>query len=651
MKRILIANRGEIACRIIRTCKRLGIETLAIASEADCRSQHVRDADQAVIIGGAQAKDSYLDVTKIIAVAQSYGVDAVHPGYGFLSENPEFARHLEQAGIKFIGPNVAAIEAMGSKSEAKAIAKAVNVPIIPGYQGSDQSIDRLMAEADRIGLPLLIKATYGGGGKGMRRVNSMAQFVEALESCQREALSAFGQSEVMLERYIDRPRHIEVQIFGDDHGNIVALAERDCSLQRRHQKIIEEAPGFNLSDSLRQALSDAAIKIARHVDYIGAGTIEFLVDQEENYYFLEMNTRLQVEHPVTEMIFGYDLVEWQIRIACGEPLPVTQDQLHPRGHAIEVRLYAEDPDNHFLPSIGTISQFTIPEGSSIRLDTGFDSGDDVTIYYDPMIAKLIVWGENRLAALKAMNKALEQTRIEGVTTNVSFLKRLLMMPHVAYDWIDVGFIDRLVAQGDSHHTPLEVIGLAALWIRSRRQNTGSSPWDISDDWRACRLGETILKLVDGDEIHVIRVQQKEQIWQITVGDYSDKYDVIYVSDTELRIRNQNRIFSLSCHRKGDQIWVGYNHQLYVLNLLDPKHHHGHEGEGQGHLNAPMPGRIISVLAAAGQEVDLGSPLLILEAMKMEHTIRSPYKGVVESIFFSSGDFVEEGTELIKVRAA
>lgn len=651
MKRILIANRGEIACRIIQTCKRLGIETIALASKADIRSKHVREADQAVVIGGSEAKDSYLHMAKIVAIAQAYHVDGVHPGYGFLSENPEFAAQLEAVGIKFIGPSVQAIEAMGSKSRAKAIAEEAGVPIIPGYRGEEQSFEHLFQEAERIGFPLLIKATYGGGGKGMRRVEGLDTFQEALDACKREALSAFGNDQVMLEKYVDQPRHIEVQVFGDHHGTVLTLAERDCSLQRRHQKIIEEAPGFNLSPQLKDQLSQAAKKIAKAVAYVGAGTVEFLVDGQENFYFLEMNTRLQVEHPVTEMVLGYDLVEWQIRVARGEALPVSQEEITPKGHAIEVRLYAEDPDNHFLPSIGTIHELTIPQDPNVRLDSGIAPGDCVTIFYDPMIAKIIVWGENRAAALTLLLKTLNNSTVKGVTTNIHFLKQLAMMPQVSGEWIDVGFIDRYMVEQEKQNVPLEVLGFAALWLRHQRQNSGTSPFDIMDDWRSCGLGQTTIKLMADTYTHDVHLHQESQGWRITVGEYQELYDVIHVSESGVLVHLGERVMTIPCQQKEDQILVSYNHHIYPLNLVDPKYLHTHDGGHQGNLSAPMPGRVISVLASAGQEVDLGAPLLILEAMKMEHTIRSPYKGVVESVFFTSGDFVEEGVELAKVKAA
>jgi 3-methylcrotonyl-CoA carboxylase alpha subunit len=651
MKRVLIANRGEIACRIIRTCKRLNIETVAIASEADLYAKHVREADYAVIIGPAIAKESYLNIEKIVEVAKSYHVDAVHPGYGFLSENPEFAEALAGAGIIFIGPSIQAIQAMGSKSEAKAIAEKVGVPIIPGYRGAEQEEAQLHQQAQRIGFPLLIKATYGGGGKGMRRVDTLDAFSTALASCQREALAAFGNAEVMLEKYLDKPRHIEVQVFGDQHGQVVALAERDCSLQRRHQKIIEEAPGFNLSGDLKAKLAQAAIKIAQEVSYVGAGTVEFLVDAQENFYFLEMNTRLQVEHPVTEMILGVDLVEWQIRVAQGESLPLNASELHPKGHAIEVRLYAEDPENQFLPSTGRIEQFVLPEHAQVRLDAGVDMGDSVSVFYDPMIAKVIVWGENRQRTLKTLRETLDHTQIQGVKTNLTFLKQLLSMPEVTSDWIDVGFIDRLTANPENEPIPLEAVALLALWLRLQWSSVGGTPWDLSDGWRHCGLRETKFEMVHASQTYSVVLAKDKEQWQVCVNDHFRHYTVLCCDEHELVVRCYHEIVRLKCHRQADQVSLIFRDKFYQVRFFDQKHLHDFDTNAQSNLSAPMPGRVISVIASAGQEVDMGAPLLILEAMKMEHTIRAPYKGTVEQIFFNSGDFVEEGMELAKVRAA
>lgn len=651
MKRLLIANRGEIACRIIRTCKRLNIETVAIASEADLHAKHVREADYAVVIGDAAAKESYLNIEKIIEVAKQYHVDAVHPGYGFLSENPQFAEALSHAGIIFIGPSPQAIQAMGSKSEAKAIAEKVGVPTIPGYRGIEQDEAHLYQQAQQIGFPLLIKATYGGGGKGMRRVDTPEAFRAALASCQREALAAFGNADVMLEKYLDKPRHIEVQVFGDQQGQVLALAERDCSLQRRHQKIIEEAPGFNLSTDLRAKLAEAAIKIAKEVSYVGAGTVEFLIDVQGNFYFLEMNTRLQVEHPVTEMVLGVDLVEWQIRVAQGESLPLTASEIQPQGHAIEARLYAEDPENQFLPSTGQIEKLVIPSYSQVRLDAGVETGDTVSVFYDPMIAKVIVWGDNRSKALKMLQEVLEHTRVQGVKTNLTFLKQLLFMPEVASEWIDVGFIDRLMANPESEEIPLEAVGLLALWLRLQWSNTGRTPWDLSDGWRHCGLLETKISIIYGGQPYTITLSQDKEQWQVSVQDHSHHYAVVRSGEHELVVRHHHEIIRLKCQRHEDQVSFIYHDRAYQVRFVGQKHTHDFDGDTQSNLSAPMPGRVISVMAAAGQEVDMGAPLLILEAMKMEHTIRAPYKGIVEQVFFNSGDFVEEGMELAKVRAA
>lgn len=655
IKKVLIANRGEIACRVIRTCKRLGIETIAVTSIADQDLPHVEMADQAIVIGGSSAKESYLDIAKIVAVARQYQVDAVHPGYGFLSENADFAEALKAVGICFIGPNPQAIRAMGSKSEAKAIAEQVSVPVIKGYRGDNQELSHLLEKAASIGFPLLIKATHGGGGKGMRLVSESADFATALESCQREAQSAFGNAAVMLEKYIENPRHIELQIFGDAHGNVVALAERDCSLQRRHQKIIEEAPALGLSESLREQLTAAAVAVAKAVHYQGAGTVEFLVDANENYYFLEMNTRLQVEHPVTEEILGVDLVEWQIQVAEGAPLPLTQDQIMPRGHAIEVRLYAEDPDTEFLPSTGTLTLFSMPTIPGCRIDAGYTAGNQVSVYYDPMIAKIIVKGDNRLATIQQLEHVLMQLQVQGVKTNQKFLLQLLRHPTVRHSHPDVGFIDR-VLQSHSLTQPLtlqdKAIGGLIAWIQERQGTTSSSPWAMKDDWRHgnTNAAKVHFTLANEDITVICRRQAREVIVEIE-GETILFSSVVFKDQQLTAIVSGQRLKAQIAPIGHHRFILLTDSGAYELGMINRDHYEAGEHGDDKQLSAPMPGRVICVLATIGEAVNKGAPLMILEAMKMEHTIRSPFSGVVEEMYYAAGEFVEEGVELARVKAA
>jgi 3-methylcrotonyl-CoA carboxylase alpha subunit len=654
IKKILIANRGEIACRVIRTCQRLGIETIAVTSTADQDLPHVKLAEQAVVIGGANAKDSYLNIAKIVEVAKQYHVDAVHPGYGFLSENADFADALKAVGICFIGPNPPAIRAMGSKSEAKAIAEQVLVPVINGYRGDNQELSHLLEKATLIGFPLLIKATHGGGGKGMRLVSQLSDFAAALESCQREAQSAFGNAVVMLEKYIENPRHIELQVFGDAHGNVVALAERDCSLQRRHQKIIEEAPALGLSEVLREKLTAAAIAVAKKVHYQGAGTVEFLIDASENYYFLEMNTRLQVEHPVTEEILGLDLVEWQIRVAMGEVLPLTQKQITPRGHAIEVRLYAEDPDTEFLPSTGSLTLFSAPILPGCRVDAGYETGNQVSIYYDPMIAKIIVKGDNRLATIQQLERALMQLQVHGVKTNQKFLLQLLRHPSVRQSHPDVGFIDRILQPNTLTQPPtLQDKALASLIVRfQERQGAASSPWAMKDNWRhgGLNMAKLHFTLTNQDITAMYRDQGKEV--SVEIEGETILFSSVAFKDQQLTavVANQ-RIKTQIAPMAHNRFILLTDSGAHELSMIDDDHASIGEQADDKQLSAPMPGRVICVLATIGEVVDKGAPLMILEAMKMEHTIRSPFSGVVEEMYYIAGEFVEEGVELARVKAA
>jgi 3-methylcrotonyl-CoA carboxylase alpha subunit len=635
----------------------MGIRTVAIGSVADKSAMHMKLAHEAAIIGNAEVADSYLNIQKIISVAQKFEVDAIHPGYGFLSENADFAEAVHAAGITFIGPSSKAIRLMGSKSEAKVLADKLKIPTIPGYQGEDQTLGRLHAEAESIGYPLLIKATYGGGGKGMRRVDQAEDFYAALAGCQREAQNAFGNSAVLLEKYISHPRHIEVQIMGNKHKQYLAISERDCSLQRRHQKVIEEAPAASLSQSLRETLWKESIALAQAVKYEGAGTVEFLVDQEGKHYFLEMNTRLQVEHPVTEMVTGLDLVEWQIRAAAGEMFPCAQKDIQVSGHAIEARLYAEDPDNHFLPSIGRLTEVSFPPSSPmIRIDSGVQSGDEITIHYDPMIAKIIAWGKNREIALQTMSQALAMTTVKGVKTNLRFLQSLMHDPIVQQDEIDIGYLDRrsVAEKSDNPFTTQKSYILAALWLQTQSKGSihekGGSPWHMMDGWQLnTHASHDVAFLVDG----------KPQFLNFFLKDHAVMADF------------GGTIFEINSYQVNEHhVWAlieGKSYKAYVaqddhhVDVYLDRHHERivlsqpfsflEQDQQESHLNAPMPGRIINILAEVGQSLDPGDPILIMEAMKMEHTIRSSVKGILEAVHYTVGDFVEEGTELAVVGSA
>ncbi len=650
--KILIANRGEIACRVAATARRMGIKTVAVYSEADANAKHVAVCDEAVAIGPAAAKESYLCGDKIIAAAKATGAQAIHPGYGFLSENADFADACAQAGLVFIGPPASAMRAMGSKSAAKQLMEKANVPLVPGYHGEQQDADFLHVEADRIGYPVLLKASAGGGGKGMRVVESSAQFKDALASCKREAISSFGDDKVLAEKYLQRPRHIEIQVFADTLGNCIYLFERDCSVQRRHQKVLEEAPAPGMPAERRAAMGEAAVAAARAVGYVGAGTVEFIANQDGTFYFMEMNTRLQVEHPVTEMITGTDLVEWQLRVAAGEPLPKQQHELAINGHAIEARVYAENPEKGFLPSIGTLRHLGTPDAVSfelgglagaapagVRIDSGVRQGDAISPFYDPMIAKLIVWGADRKQALARMAQALAQYQIVGLSTNVAFLKRLVEGQAFATADLDTGLIER------NHDTlfpaaqpaPASALALAAQALLGAEQAHGADPWAQASGWR---MNQTYTRKLSFADDHA-------------------------AYDTSITYRAGGALFSASGEdiplggrslrgdvvRDGDIFHVFNNGAHYQLTWNDPMAHAGEaEAEG-GRLTAPMPGKVVAVLATKGQEVKKGAALVIMEAMKMEHTIAAPHDGVVDEILYNVGDQVADGAPLLAFKAA
>ncbi len=663
-KKILIANRGEIACRIVKTARRLGIATVAVYSEADAEARHVRLADEAILIGPAAARDSYLAANAIIAAARQTGAEAIHPGYGFLAENADFAVVCAQAGLVFIGPPVAAIRAMGSKSAAKALMESAGVPLTPGYHGADQNPALLQAEADRIGYPVLIKASAGGGGKGMRVVETAGDFAAALASCQREAASSFGDDRVLVEKYVVRPRHIEIQVFGDAHGHCIHLFERDCSVQRRHQKVLEEAPAPGMTPERRAAMGQAAVNAARAVGYAGAGTVEFIVDQAGQFYFMEMNTRLQVEHPVTEMITGLDLVEWQLRIAAGEPLPLTQEQLALRGHAIEARVYAEDPAKGFLPATGRLTHLTPPEESlHVRVDTGVEEGDEITPFYDAMIAKLIVWDVNRERALARLLQALAQYRVVGVANNIEFLYRLAACPAFAHAHLDTDLIERereflFPQEQDAPDEAFLVAALAELLREARQaQDAGHgdpdpwSPWHRRDGWRLNASAARNLRFRLGDRSREIRVGYQRDGYSLTLDDRRVLARGELLNPRgPLRVELDGRRMDASCIVAGERRHVFLNGRAWPLARVDPLQFNAEGGGAEGGLLAPMPGTVIALLAQPGARVAKGTPLLILEAMKMEHTVAAPAAGTINGFRFGVGDQVGDGAELVDFAA-
>ena len=669
--KILIANRGEIACRVAATCKRLGIASVAVYSDADADAKHVSACDEAVHIGGATAAESYLRVARIIEAARATGAQAVHPGYGFLSENEDFAHACEAAGIVFIGPPVEAIAAMGSKAAAKALMHAAAVPLVPGYHGDDQNPELLHREADAIGYPVLLKASAGGGGKGMRVVERSEDFLAALASCKREAASSFGNDRVLIEKYLTRPRHVEVQVFADRHGGAVYLFDRDCSVQRRHQKVLEEAPAPGLSARIKREMGEAAVAAARAVNYVGAGTVEFIMTATGDFYFMEMNTRLQVEHPVTEMITGQDLVEWQLRVAAGQPLPLTQDQLKIDGHAIEARIYAEHPARGFLPSTGTLKHLRMPEGveftihagagesrkAPVRIDSGVREGDTITPFYDPMIAKLIVHGATREEALARMSRALHACEVVGPHTNVEFLQRIVESEPFATGDLDTGLIER-------HHEALfapvkkpfkEALALACAALLTREGGTahGASPWDALSHWRLNSgftqtlgwlaiesSGETgspftVAFARDGATQTLEHDGVREAFswssgaglheYRATIGDARATGRVFIDGDT----------FHVFCLGHA----LAFEWQNLLAHAADAEH-------GEGRLTAPMPGKVIAVLVEPGAVVEKGTPLIVMEAMKMEHTIGAPAAGTVSEVLYAVGDQVADGAQLL-----
>jgi 3-methylcrotonyl-CoA carboxylase alpha subunit len=668
-RKILIANRGEIACRVITAARRMGVRTVAVYSDADRDARHVALADEARRIGPPEARESYLNIEAILAAARDTGAEAIHPGYGFLSENEAFARACAKAGIVFVGPTPEAIAAMGDKSAAKRLMEKAGVPLVPGYHGENQDPLFLQGEADKIGYPVLIKASAGGGGKGMRIVRDAKTFAEALASAKREAKASFGDDRMLIERYLERPRHIEVQVFGDTQGDVVYLFERDCSVQRRHQKVLEEAPAPGLSDRRRRQMGEAAVAAARSINYTGAGTVEFIAGQDGRFYFMEMNTRLQVEHPVTEMITGLDLVKWQLSVAAGEPLPMTQKEIGFRGHAIEARIYAENPANGFLPSTGTLRHLRAPAGiefrappaevrDPVRVDSGVRQGDTITPHYDPMIAKLVVWGEDRGIALGRMRAALAEYEIVGIATNIEFLARTVASKAFSDADLDTGLIERCRAElfpadAGASDEDIAAAALAELLAEeaqaaaaARTSGDPYSPWTIVDGWRLNLGSHHEMVFAGADRNWNAQIHFTPEGHRLSVDGREQKLAGIE-EDGILRVTLDGSTFRVRAVRDGAD-WHLFRDGTHRVLTLQSVQASPETGTVAGSLAAPMPGKILQVLVQTGSEVAKGAPLVILEAMKMEHTIAAPHDGRVAEIHFKAGEQVNEGVELLRL---
>ena len=665
-RKILIANRGEIACRVAKTAHRLGIAVATVYSQADAGARHVTFAEEAFCIGPAPVRESYLRADAILDAARRCGAQAIHPGYGFLSENAAFAAACAQADIVFIGPTPQAIEAMGDKARAKALMAKAGVPVVPGYHGERQDAAHIAAEARRIGLPVLLKASAGGGGKGMRIVRSDAELESALEGATREARASFGDDRVLIEKYVERPRHIEVQVFGDTHGNVVHLFERDCSVQRRHQKVLEEAPAPGMTEKRRHAICAAAIAAAKAVNYVGAGTVEFIVGTDGEFFFMEMNTRLQVEHPVTEMVTGLDLVEWQLRVAAGEPLPRQQDRLLLQGHAIEARIYAENPERGFLPSTGRIAHLRAPpaaefevDRAAVRIDSGVRQGDQITPHYDPMIAKLVCWGKSREAALARLGAALSEFEVVGPATNVEFLGRVVRTRSFAAGEPDTGLIEREHESLFAGKPPPsdEIIAAAACAelfaeedaasTRARASGDPFSPWHRVDGWRLNQGSHHDFVFRDGEARHPAALEFRPDGYRLWIGEREYALDAGRAADGRMQIRLDGHTYVVRAVRDGEDWHLFSGGACHRLHLQDELQGLDVEAGGAS-LAAPMPGKILRVLVTTGARVAKGDALMILEAMKMEHTIAAPREGVVREIFFTAGEQVNEGMELLKL---
>jgi len=667
-KKILIANRGEIAVRIMATCREMSVRTVAVYSDVDRNARHVRFADEAYVIGPAPASQSYLRIETILAVAKQSGADAIHPGYGFLSENADFAEACEQAGLVFIGPSAKAMRAMGGKISAKQIARSVDAPTVPGYAGESQDETVLFNEAQRIGFPLLIKASAGGGGKGMREVHASNAFVEHLAGAKREALASFGDETVFLERLIQQPRHVEIQILGDTHGNMIHLGERECSIQRRHQKIVEESPSVALTPALRAEMGATAVRIAQAAGYVNAGTMEFILDDNKHYYFLEMNTRLQVEHPVTEMVTGLDLVRHQLLIAAGELLTLTQEQVQQRGHAIEVRIYAEDAEQNFLPSTGTIAHFQMPEGPGVRVDSGVENGDEITQFYDPMIAKLIVYGEDRNAAISRLQRTLEQSAIFGVTTNIPLLYTIATHPAFREGLTHTAFLNEhhLLDPVIERQLPQEVLIAAAIYdamqevqhLRSHTTTTYKTPvnpWQTLGPWRITGEARTMVYAYQ-EKAHTIALMQAfvENAWNVSVdGQPLERVEYAVENDGLLLLKHGATQMRVYLYATSGEIQVMLHGLLYRLERRQPPDvdataHGGNVQRSQKTLTAPMAGTIVKVQIHDGDTVEAQQVLVILSAMKMEHAITAPHEGKVRHVHYQEGAVVKGGAVVVEL---
>jgi 3-methylcrotonyl-CoA carboxylase alpha subunit len=651
---LLIANRGEIACRVIRSAKAMGLRTVAVYSEADRGAMHVAMADEAVLLGPARARDSYLDIERVIAAARNSGAQAVHPGYGFLSESAEFAQACADAGLVFVGPTAVMIEAMGSKSGSKMLMEKAGVPLVPGYHGEAQDEATLAGAADKIGFPVLVKASAGGGGRGMRIVRSAAELSPAIVSAKREAKAAFGDDRMLIERFVQNPRHIEVQVIGDSHGNLLSLFERECTLQRRHQKVIEEAPSPTLDTVQREAVCAAARQAAAAVNYVGAGTIEFVSDGKD-VFFIEMNTRLQVEHPVTELITGIDLVEWQLRVAFGEKLPLAQDQVAIEGHAIEARVYAENPHKNFMPSVGRIKTWHMPDQSNgLRIDAGYREGDAVSPHYDAMLAKVIAWAPTREAALERLNRGLDEADVRGVVTNIPFLSALVTHPDVRANAIDTGFIERelknltppVTAPGD-----LELCAAVVAILERERRAAGAgtaSPWQ-TPGWMPVGRRQRTFRFRHAPEAdQEVHLRYGRGPGTLSIGERDFTFEATAVDDGGFDLTLNGMKSRVVARVEGHELYLRTRNGRFDLHWVDPFGGDDEEQVGEDKIVAPLPGTVVALLAQVGATLEKGAPILTLEVMKMEQTLRAPFAGVLKAIKCKVGDIVQEGVELAEI---